>query len=321
MVTPFTGFRRILVAIDFSPHSNAALAQAVWLARHSSAEIMLAHTLPNLRQVVHTASTRAKLDLLQGDGSEFELEVRKSSDLKMKRMIADLGASDLSIKYETLIGEPYIELTHAVQAENYDLLLAGSRGLSNWTQFFVGSTAVRLIRKCPATVWIAKAGHTERLAKVLAPTDFSDVSLKAARQGYWLAKQSGAEFHLLHVIDSMDVPEDVFAKAAEGSTIRDEINREAKNHMESFLATLDNDTSSVNVHLTWGSPWKETKRIAEQLNADLITMGTIGRTGIQGVFLGNTAEKILNACDVSILAVKPDDYVSPIQPAAWKLHP
>jgi len=45
-------------------------------------------------------------------------------------------------------------------------------------------------------------------------------------------------------------------------------------------------------------------------------MGTVGRSGIKGVLLGNTAERILDRCDCSILTVKPDDFVSPISPAA-----
>jgi len=50
-------------------------------------------------------------------------------------------------------------------------------------------------------------------------------------------------------------------------------------------------------------------------------MGTIGRSGVKGVLLGNTAEKVLDASRQSILAVKPDGFVSPILPAFWQLHP
>jgi universal stress protein E len=55
--------------------------------------------------------------------------------------------------------------------------------------------------------------------------------------------------------------------------------------------------------------------------ADVIAMGTVGRSGIRGMLLGNIAEKVLATCDCSILTVKPDDFVSPIQPAFWPLHP
>ena len=55
--------------------------------------------------------------------------------------------------------------------------------------------------------------------------------------------------------------------------------------------------------------------------ADLISIGTVGRSGVKGIVLGNTAERVLDTCDCSILTVKPDDYVSPIAKPTWPLHP
>lgn len=314
-------YEQILVAIDFSPHAEAALKQAVWLARKTGARIVLAHTLRDLRRAVHGTSYQARMDLLYGEGDLFQRELRRDSDAKMRRMIASLNAPDLDIKCETLLGEPFVELTHAVQAEGHDLVMAGTRGLAAWEQFFVGSTAKRLIRKCPASVWIVKAEHAGQPKAVLAPTDFSEISLKAAAHGLWVAEQSGAKFHLLHVIDSMDVPESVMSTVPEGSSLRNEINEEAKSGLEAFIGSLNADRDRIQMHLSWGTPWKEVCRFAQQLDADLIAMGTIGRGGIKGVLLGNTAEKVLNTCDCSILTVKPDDFVSPIDPVVWPLHP
>jgi len=317
----FTGYRSILVATDFSAHSNAALQQAVWLGRQASAKITLSHTLPDLRRVVHSASAQAKLDLLQGEGQLFHEEVRRTSDARMRRTIADLGASELDISFETLLGEPFVELTHAVQSEGYDLVLAGTRGLANWEQFLVGSTAKRLIRKCPASVWIVKAEHAGPPKVALTTTDFSDVSFKAVMQALWVAQQADAEFHLLHVVDSMDVPEDVISKIPEGSSLRNEINAEAQRRLESFVESVGAEGSRIHLHLGWGTPWKEISRTAQHLHADLIAMGTVGRSGVKGLLLGNTAEKVLSTCDCSILTVKPDGFVSPIPPACWPLHP
>jgi universal stress protein E len=321
MTSQFSGYRRILVATDFSAHSDAALQQAVWLARQTGAGVVLAHTLPNLRQAVHSSSYKARLDLLYGEGDQFQREIRQESDTKMRRSILNLNAMDLNIKFETLLGEPFVELTHAVLQENYDLVIAGTRGLAAWEQFFVGSTAKRLIRKCPASVWIVKAEHVGSPKVVLSPTDFSEVSLKAVAHGLWVAQQSQAQFHLLHVIDSHDVPDNIISKIPEGSSLRNEINEEARARLEKFVDSLQADRSQLQIHLSWGTPWKEVKRMAQHLTADLIAMGTVGRSGIRGMLLGNTAEKVLSTCDCSILTVKPDDYVSPIQPACWPLHP
>lgn len=316
-------YKKILVATDFSPNADAALKQAIWLARQSKSPLVLAHTLPDMRAAVHTSSAKARMDLLYGEGDVFHREIREESDTKMRQMIADLNATDLEMHYETLLGEASVELTHAVQQEGYDLLIAGTRGLSAWKQFFVGSTSSKLIRKCPSDVWIVKAEHVGPPKTILSTTDFSDSSRRAVLRGLEIAKLAKAEFHLLHVIDSMDISEDLVKKIPQYNTLRGEINDQATESMEKFILSLGLDTDDVKLvpHLSWGSPAKEIGRIALQLKADLIAIGTVGRGGLKGLFLGNTAESVLANCDCSILAVKPEGFVSPVAPASWPLHP
>jgi nucleotide-binding universal stress UspA family protein len=315
------GYHRILVATDFSPHAEAALKQAVWLTRRTGASLVLAHTVPDLQRAVHSASYKARLALLYGEDDLFQREICQESETKMRRSIVNLKATDLNIKFETLLGEPFVEITHAVQQEGYDLVLAGTRGLASWEQFFVGSTSRRLIRKCPASVWIAKEEHVGPPKVVLAATDFSDVSFKAAKQALWIAELADAKFHLVHVVDSMDVPEEVISKFPEGDSLRNDINAEAQDRLESFVQSLASNRSKIHLHLAWGTPWKDIRRIARELHADLIALGTVGRSGIKGLLLGNTAEKMLSTCDCSILTVKPDGFVSPITPEWSPLRP
>ena len=54
-------------------------------------------------------------------------------------------------------------------------------------------------------------------------------------------------------------------------------------------------------------------RLASKLQADLIVMGTVARTGIPGLFIGNTAETILGRVECSVLAVKPPGFVTPVK--------
>ncbi len=209
-------------------------------------------------------------------------------------------------------GASSVWIVYAVEKVRYDLVLAGTRGLAQWEQFLVGSTAKRLIRKCPSSVWIVKAEHVGQPKVVMAATDFSDVSLKAATQGLWIAQQADAEFHLLHVVDSNDVPEDAICRIPKGSSLQQEINEEATKRMNAFLDSLSVDRARLQVQLAWGTPWKEIRRVAKYQGVDLVAMGTVGRSGIQGLFLGNTAEKVLDSCDCSILTVKLDGFVSPL---------
>lgn len=314
-------FQKVLVATDFSPSADAALRQAAWFGRSFGAKLVLAHALEDLRRAAHSLTSTAKIDLLTADGELFEREIRQKSDERLRQQIAALHAKDLEIRYETLLGEPFVELIHAVQQEGYDLLMLGTRGQSVWKQFFVGSTAKRLIRKCPSAVWIVKAEHSTPPRVILTATDFSDVSRKAVLHGLWLAEQANAELHLVHVIDTLDEPTNLLQDTPPGGSLREVVNQAARRRLDQFLESLETDCRRIVSHLTWGYPWQEISRIATLHNADLITIGTVGRSGIEGVLLGNTAERVLDSCDCSILTIKPDDYTSPIRPATWPMHP
>jgi nucleotide-binding universal stress UspA family protein len=62
-----------------------------------------------------------------------------------------------------------------------------------------------------------------------------------------------------------------------------------------------------------GAPRKKIPEFAEEIGADLMVMGTVARTGISGLIMGNTAETILNELQCSVLAVKPPGFISPVK--------
>ncbi|MFN9721516.1 MAG: universal stress protein [Planctomycetota bacterium] len=314
-------YRCVLAATDFSPSAAAATRLAAWVAERSGCELTLVHAIENLHEAVHRLSGRAKLDLVSGEGELFEKEVRSVADQKLRVLASQLESGVVRIRCEVLLGEAFLEITHVVQSEKFDLVMTGTRGVSGWKQFFVGSTAKKLIRNCPSSVWIVKAEHAVPPEVVIGAADFSEASRKAVLEGLWIAREANAEFHLVHVIDSRDVPEDLLDSIPPGSSVRAEINRQAEERLAEFLQSLGDAAQGVNSHLTWGYPWQEIARIAQKHQADLIVLGTVGRSGIKGILLGNTCERVLETCDCSVLTVKPDDYVSPIEPATWPLHP
>ena len=316
-----TFYKCILVAIDFSGASEAALKQAVWFSKKTGASITLVHVLQTLRSPV-TSDGELKMEVLTDLGTnegesieDLELVARRDTDIELRRLIGRIAGS-IDVQTKVFVGSSFAEIVNAVDKDGYDVVVVGTRGLAPWEEFLVGSTAKQLIRKCPSSVWIVKAEHVGQPKVVLAATDFSDVSLKAATHGLWLAQQADADFHLLHFVDSNDVPDDAISKIPKGSSLQQEINEEATKRMNAFVDSLSVDRSRIQMHLAWGTPWKEVSRLSQQLNADLIAMGTVGRSGILGILLGNTADKVLQSCNCSILTVKPDRSISPIEPAS-----
>jgi nucleotide-binding universal stress UspA family protein len=253
-------------------------------------------------------------DLWVNEGSSYEQldsTARQDADAKLHKLI-EKSSRSIDVQTRVFVGTSFAQIILAVEKECCDLVIAGTRGLSQWEQFLVGSTSKQLVRNCASSVWIVKAEHVGRPRVVLAATDFSDVSLKAATEGLWLAQQADAEYHLLHVVDSKYASKDSTHRIPMGSSLQQQINEKSSQRMNAFLDSLQVDRSNIQVHLAWGAPWKEVRRIAKHQAADLIVMGTVGRSGIEGWLLGNTAEELLDTCACSILAVKSDAFVSPI---------
>lgn len=318
MTTP-SQYSNILVATDFLPSSESALNQAIWLARQSRARITLAHILPDLRKALLAASPSAQLDAVLGQGDKFQDEIREESFARMHHLIGKLNANDLDIHCQVLLGDPSISLIHAVQKAHHDLVLVGTRGDAAWEHFVMGSTAKRLIRKCPAVVWTAKAGAMVPPKTILVATDFSDVSKRALAEGLRLATQTGAELHVVHVMDLDNMPEGAIERLPSGWQLREQYQAAARTLLETTVNGLGFDAKQVVPHITWGVPPREIAKLSVELRVDLLVLGSVGRSGIKGVLLGNTAERLLDLCDCSILTVKPADYVSPIEPAFWPL--
>lgn len=69
---------------------------------------------------------------------------------------------------------------------------------------------------------------------------------------------------------------------------------------------------SPQTHIIQGYPDQELPKFANEIDADLMVMGTVARSGVAGVIIGNTAETILSQLKCSVLAVKPIEFISPI---------
>jgi len=135
---------------------------------------------------------------------------------------------------------------------------------------------------------------------ILAGIDLSDEAQQVLERALQIAKQDGSTISLVHVIEPLsyayggDLPLDF-------SGIQEEIQRQAQARMESLGQKYS--IPAANRHVLTGRPEREIHRLAQQINADLVVVGTHGRHGL-ALLLGSTANGVLHGTPCDVLAVK-----------------
>lgn len=134
-------------------------------------------------------------------------------------------------------------------------------------------------------------------------TDFSDGSIRACEMARTLTSLTGARLHVLHVITELVDKHRRSLTADVVDTLVREIERHAVEDMHQFcdahFADLDTETDIV-----IGVSHEELVKKAIAVDADLIIMGTHGRTGLEKLFVGSTAEKVVRTSPIPVLTVR-----------------
>src|SRR5712675_496829 len=136
-----------------------------------------------------------------------------------------------------------------------------------------------------------KDGSPFALKRLLVPVGFSDHSRKALDYALSFAKPFKAEIRLLHVVEALVLPPDLLV--IETAVFAARLNEEAAKLLAEWAAEAASHGAVVLQDLRPGVPYREIIDAAAENKADLIIMGTHGRSGLSRVFIGSTAERVV----------------------------
>lgn len=155
-----------------------------------------------------------------------------------------------------------------------------------------------------------------RIERILCPTDFSEFSARALRRGARLGSWFDARVTALHVIPPS--PWLVDAAYTPEMPVSAELLRARRAHEEKELARsiapLLDEGAPIETRLAVGEPWREIQAEAEALPADLVVMGTHGRSGFQHLLLGSVTEKVLRRAPCPVLTIGATETASSCRP-------
>lgn len=140
--------------------------------------------------------------------------------------------------------------------------------------------------------------------KILLPSDFSDCSAEAARTARRLAEHFGSRIVVLHVLDEPAALDPMFRGEVPLEMLRERMERYSRDAMDRFVAERFQGYPAVETRVASGIPYREILREARDTAADLIVIGTHGRTGVEHVIFGSTAEKVVRMAPCPVLSVR-----------------
>ncbi len=144
----------------------------------------------------------------------------------------------------------------------------------------------------------------KKIATVLTAIDFSDSSDNAFQMALSMAKSFSAQLLVLHVINEPVDLRGFYVPHISFEKLEDEIEEGAKKMMESFCRLNIHDFENYESLIVPGLPYEQIISQGEEKSADLIVLGTHGRSGLDHVLFGSTAEKVVRKSKIPVLTVR-----------------
>ena len=142
------------------------------------------------------------------------------------------------------------------------------------------------------------------IRRILVPVDFSDAARPVAEYARDLARDRGATVILLHVVGVPVTPLDPAYGAAADPKFLQDLQSGAARGLEDLATVVRQGKVPVETRVVTGAPSREIVRIARESDADLVVIGTHGRTGLRHVFLGSVAENVVRLCPCPVLTLR-----------------
>ncbi len=294
--------KSILVGVDYSEQSKNALRAAARMANSRNLQMVCFHALDKeaLTQI-------KKMDV------ETEKGVLNFAHEKVAGFIRDVIGTAHDIVTEVLLGNPFKLTLDQIEKHNAETLVLGSGGYSHEDGHHVGALASRCIRKAPVEVLLVRNYQDHPFDDIVACVDFSENSNRAVHRAAVLASQDQARLKLIHVYRPPVYTESemgwlgpAFPITQEESiedSLTERVSGFAKRIAEQYeLKEVSGEV--VTSHSIHRGIWQALK----DMEADLVVLGTRGRTGFKSLLLGTTAEGLINHTPCSALTIKPEGF-------------
>lgn len=302
----------IVCATELHAASGAMVDVAARLAEVTESTLTLVHVADRGRFEIPKEVPAAMRESLEA----LRTRVEDQAKAAIENLDAEKARCEKAgVQTQALLeeGRPWEAVVRVSKSLKPLLTIVGRHGQdagSRQSALVLGSTAERIVRKSshPVLVWSANTPPAGSTAHMAGPwvigVDFSPASIAAATFADQLAKQLGAQLHLVHAVETSDLVEEeiaLYGTVGWHPTLLEWCENRSKQQLERLRGQL---TSVKDIHVfREGSATDGLLESAEQLKASLVVVGAHGRRGISEFLLGTTAERVLRRYSGSVLCV------------------
>lgn len=289
----------ILVATDLSDPARHALREAGLRAQQRRCKLVVLHVALN-PMAIHPVFPQ----LSQRDVDDEIRLGRELTDYVISQ-VAEIIDSSIEVQSVVEFGVPYAAIVRAAEDLDAQLIVVGSRGSTGLGRLLLGGVAERVVRYAHGPVLVVRP--TARSGTVLAATDLSDPSLPAVEAAARASREQNLKLTLIHVVElpaqlmSGFSPLGPVPAVPDGEAIA-EVKEAAKVLLRDLLVRFGVE-GNVEV-MTHHRAAAAIVAKADEIGAELVVVGTHGRTGLARMTLGSIAEQVVGRAHCSVLAVR-----------------
>ena len=304
-------YKKILTVIDPTTDDQKALKRSIELARRTGGEITAFLTIYDFSYEMTT--------MLSGEEREAMRQSMINDRMQwLEEKIAEID--DHSITINTSIiwhNRPFEKIIQKVITEGFDIVIKGTHQHDKFKSVIFTPTDWHILRKCPCPVLLVKEHNWPDNGNLLTALNIGSdddehkaLNEKLTLEATHLSSLIKANIHLVNsypgtpVNIAIEIPE--FNACEYNDTMMKHHQTAMNDHANTFNIPLEN------THIKEGLPEDVIQSVSNKIDAELVILGTIGRTGLSAALIGNTAEHVIDRLNCDVLAIKPNGYISPL---------
>ncbi|MCG6201349.1 universal stress protein UspE [Psychromonas antarctica] len=307
-------YRNILVLIDPSKTSQPALEQAVQIAeKDKKAKITLFVCCYDLSYEMTSLSSNDERQAMQ------RIVIKENRDW-LKELALPYEEKGLKIDKQVVWhSRPFQAVILEVLKNNHNLVIKSTHPHSKLSAILFTPTDWNLLRKCPVPLLLVKQQQWTEKGNILCAIDCKSIQDEEHHQlNQQILSEAKAIAEILnvniHIVNAYPSPPmNIMLELPEFDPVNYEDGLK-KFHRKTLTEYAQQYAiPEQNTHLKQGLPEDVISEVANDINAQLVILGTVGRSGLSATLLGHTAEQVIDNLNCDLLALKPQGFISPIK--------